>query len=187
MKTYILTVLIGLVSSLSYAQFAPDLEKLKQQFNAESVTALKPVVLRYAAQLEAARRAALQRGDARTAVAAEDALNELRSKTTTPIPASPTAAAAPGATPVLSALDELRKRMGGTKWNDKDGGEITFGADKVVTTSWGVRGEWKIVTPRRMTIEWAKAKAKGKKEEMVLEPDLKTFTNPNGNKWQLKE
>ena len=58
---------------------------------------------------------------------------------------------------------------------------MTFGADKFVTTSWGTRGEWKIVTPHRMTIEWVK----GKREEIALEPDLKTFATPNGIKWHL--
>lgn len=188
MKTHLLAALIGLtISPMSLAQIgAPDLDKLKQQFDADSATALKPVVLRYAAQLEAARRTALQRGDARAAAAAEDALKDLRSKTTIPIPASPASpaiASAPGVAPSPPALDELRKRMGGTNWKGDDGGSMTFAADKFVTTSWGTRGEWKIVTPHRMTVDWGK----GKKEEMALEPDLKTFARPNGIKWHLKE
>jgi hypothetical protein len=60
---------------------------------------------------------------------------------------------------------------------------MTFGADKSVTSSWGTRGEWKIVTPRRMTIDWGK----GVREEHALDPELKTFTKPNGIKWHLQE
>ncbi len=41
----------------------------------------------------------------------------------------------------------------------------------------------KIVNPHRMTVEWGK----GKKEEMTLEADLKTFVRSNGIKWHLKE
>jgi hypothetical protein len=183
MKTWILTVLIVLAASLADAQLAPDLARLKQQFDADSAVALKPLVLRYAAQLEAAHRAALQRGDAATATAAEAALNDLRSKTTVPIPAFPAVAAAPGSTPPPATLDELRSRMGGTKWTGDDGGHMTFSADKSITTSWGTHGEWKIETPHRMIIEWVK----GKRQEVALELDRKTFTTPNGVKWHLNE
>jgi hypothetical protein len=185
MKILRLAALTGLaMSPLVSAQVAPaSLDKLKQQFDADSIAALKPVVLRYAAQLEAARRTALQKGDARGAAAAEDALNDLRSKNpAVPIPVS-AAATAPGATPAPPSLEELRNRMKGTQWSGEDGGHMTFAADGSVTTSWGTRGHWKIVTPRRMTIEWGK----GKREEFALEPGLKTFSGPNGIKVHLKE
>src|SRR4051812_35735202 len=99
MKTYILIALLALGSSLSHAQLAPDVAKLKQQFDTDSAAALKPVVLRYASQLEVVRRVPLHRGDAPTAAAVEEALTDLRSKTTVSIPASPAAAAVAGPTP----------------------------------------------------------------------------------------
>jgi hypothetical protein len=175
-----------LISSLAFAQVAPDLANLKQQFEAQSAVALKPVVTRYAAQLESARRAVLQRGDAAGATAAEDALNEIRTKITIPAPnvvpaVPPPAVGGTGAS--TETLGELRKRLGGTKWKGDDGGEMTFGADSFVTSSWGTRGEWKLITPRRMTVEWGR----GQKEEMTVEPGLKTFSRGNGIKWHLKE
>jgi hypothetical protein len=124
MKAHILTILLTFTAApLLLAQLAtPDLDKLKQQFDAESAAALKPVVLRYAAQLEAARRAALQRGEARTAVAAEDALNELRSKTQIPFRCLPRPPLA-----VAPALHPPRRRLknSGNEWATQNGKETT--------------------------------------------------------------
>jgi hypothetical protein len=155
---------------------------MKRQFESEAAVALKPVVLRYASGLESARSSAQQRGDTQSAIAAENALAELRAKhPNIPIPGSPKLGAPSNAAPSpLAVLNDLRKQMGNTKWSGDDGGHMTFGGDGIVVTSWGTRGEWNIVTPRRMTIEWAK----GKKEEMTLEPDLKTFATGKGIKWK---
>ena len=86
------------------------------------------------------------------------------------------------ASPAPPNLEELRKKLADTKWKGDDGGFITFAADKSVTTSWGTRGEWKLVNPHLLTIKWGK----GKLDNYAFNPATMTYTKPNGIKVHLQ-
>lgn len=171
---FILAALIAVPPALAESTYEREMKQLRDQRDKAVADATKALNARYQQSLDLVYRRALQ--------AKDPTADGIKTELETLGPLRP-AAAAPGVAPSPPTLDELRKRMGGTNWKGDDGGSMTFAADKFVTTSWGTRGEWKIVTPRRMTVDWGK----GKKEEMVLEPDLKTFARPNGIKWHLKD
>jgi hypothetical protein len=126
--------LVSLGMNLVRAETAPaDLDMLKKRFDQESQEALKPIALRYARDLEALRRAALQGGDARKALAIEDELSRLQAKTGVELPKS----SLPGAVPIDPAF-----RVNESTWTESNGGQMTFHTDGSIITSWGIHGRW---------------------------------------------
>ena len=135
---------------------------MRKRFEQDSQEALKPIALRYAHDLEALRRTALQNGDARKAVAIEDELSRVQAKVRIEVPKSSLPMAVP--TGLASGVE-------GSTWVESNGGRMTFLPGGSISTTWGISGHWTYnFKARTLTLKMGGDPS----QEWLFDPEFKT-------------